>query len=171
MATIGEQAVTWRDVEAARLLGSIPTGGTDAEAVARLVTRELMNLEVQRLAVGMPIAAAVDERLDLARARAGGTERWSRALKSLGLTESLARDRIADDLRIDVYMDQRFTAAAQPTDVEVAEEAARLGDTSPLGERLAEARRRLVQARRAALVSDWVEGIRARTSIQMVGSR
>lgn len=163
--------MTWRDVEAARLLGSIPTGGTDAEAVARLVTRELMNLEVQRLAVGMPIAAAVDERLDLARARAGGPERWSRALQSLGLTESLARDRIADDLRIDVYMDQRFTAAAQPTDVEVAEEAARLGGTSPLDERLAEARRRLVQARRAALVSDWVEGIRARTSIQMVGSR
>ena len=121
VATVGEQALTWRDVEAARLLGSIPATGSPAEAVDRLVTRELMHREVERLAVAPPIAAAID---------------------------------------------QRFTAAAQPTDVEVAREAGAPGRT-PTAEDLLDARRRLVQARRAALVSDWLAGIRARTNVQI----
>src|SRR5699024_386262 len=74
VATVGEQALTWRDVEVARLLGSIPVSGSPAEAVDRLVTRELMHREVERLAVAAPIAAAVDERLARARQRAGGAE-------------------------------------------------------------------------------------------------
>lgn len=167
---IGEQALTWRDVEAGRLLGSIPAGGSDAEAIDRLASRELMRLEVDRLAVAMPIGAAVDERLERIRQRAGGPEGWSRALAALGLTEDRARAWVADDIRIDVYMDQRFTAAAQPTDVEVAE-AASTGGAPPSPEALQDARRRLVEARRATLVADWVAGIRARTPVQVAGRR
>lgn len=166
VAIIGEQALTWRDVEAARLLGSIPTGGSPAEAVDRLVTRELMHLEVERLAVPAPIAAAIDERLERARQRAGGPEAFARSLAALGLTEARAREWVADDLAMDVYVDQRFTAAAQPTDVEVAAEAG----TPPrpaTPELLADARRRLVQTRRAALIADWLTGIRARTNVQI----
>src|SRR5918993_1174353 len=85
VAVVGDQALTWRDVEAARLLGSIPGGGTPAEAVDRLVTRELMHVEVERLAVAAPIAAAVDERVARARQRAGGPEAFARALRSLGI--------------------------------------------------------------------------------------
>ena len=72
VAIVGEQALTWRDVEAARLLGSVAAGGTPADGVERLVTRELMHVEVERLAVAAPIPAAVDERLERARQRAGG---------------------------------------------------------------------------------------------------
>ena len=39
VAVVGDQALTWRDVQAARLLGSIPTSGTNPEATERLVTR------------------------------------------------------------------------------------------------------------------------------------
>lgn len=170
VAIVGEQALTWRDVEAARLLGSIPAAGTPAEAVQRLVTRELMHVEVERLAVAAPIAAAVDERLDRARQRAGGAEALRRALQGLGLTEDRAREWVADDLRMDVYVDQRFTAAAQPTDVEIAQEAARLAGRAPTVEQLQDTRRRLVQTRRTALVSDWLAGIRARTPVQIAGS-
>lgn len=170
VAIVGEQALTWRDVEAARLLGSIPVAGTPAEAVDRLVTRELMHLEVDRLAVAVPIAAAVDERLDRARQRAGGPEAFARALLALGLSESRAREWVADDLRMDVYVDQRFTVAAQPTDVEVAQEARREGPREPAEGQLREARRRLVQARRTALVGDWIAGIRERTPVQIAGA-
>lgn len=167
---IGEQALTWRDVEVGRLLGSIPAGGTDAEAVDRLASRELMRLEVDRLAVAAPIAAAVEERLERLRQRAGGDAAWSRALAALGLSDARARAWISDDIRVDVYMDQRFTAAAQPTDVEVAEAASQGGQT-PTPEALQDARRRLVDARRATLVADWVAGIRARTPVQVAGRR
>ena len=172
VAVVGEQALTWRDVEVARLLGSIPASGSPAESVDRLVTRELMHLEVDRLAVAEPIAAAVDERLGRARQRAGGAEPWARRLQALGLVEASAREWVADDLRIDVYVDQRFTAAAQPTDVEVAQEAAREAPGAPSTPgRLGEARRRLVQARRAALIADWLDGIRGRTTVQIAGPR
>src|SRR6187200_724604 len=87
VAIVGEQALTWRDVEAARLLGSVAVGGTPADGVERLVTRELMHIEVERLAVAAPIPAAVDERLDRARQRAGGPDAFLRALESLGLSE------------------------------------------------------------------------------------
>lgn len=172
VAVIGEQALTWRDVDAARLLGSIPPGGSQADDVQRLLTRELMRLEVERLAVAAPIGAAVDERLGRAVQRAGSTELWQRSLEALGLTEASARAWVADDIRIDVYVDQRFTAAAQPTDVEVAQEAtAAAGGRPPTPEQAQEARRRLVSARRASLVADWLAGIRARTSVQIAGPR
>jgi hypothetical protein len=170
VAVVGDQALTWRDVEAARLLGSIPPAGTPAEATDRLVTRELMRIEVERLAVVAPIAAAVDERLDRARQRAGSGEALLASLKGLGLDEARAREWVADDLRIDVYLDQRFTAAAQPTDAEVAQEAARGAGSPRTTELLEDARRRLVQARRTALVADWLSSVRARTSVQIAGT-
>ena len=170
VAVVGDQALTWRDVEAARLLGSIPPAGTPAEATDRLVTRELMRIEVERLAVVAPIAAAVDERLARARQRAGSGEALLASLKGLGLDEARAREWVADDLRIDVYLDQRFTAAAQPTDAEVAQEAARGAGSPRTTELLEDARRRLVQARRAALVADWLSSVRARTSVQIAGT-
>ena len=172
VAVIGEQALTWRDVEAARLLGSIAPGGSESEGVQRLLTRELMRLEIERLAVAMPIGAAIDERIDRAVQRAGSTEAWTQALATLGLTEATARAWVADDIRIDVYVDQRFTAAAHPTDVEVAQDAtAAAGGRTPTPEQVSEARRRLVTVRRASLVADWLGGIRARTSIQIAGPR
>ena len=170
VAIVGEQALTWRDVEAARLLGSVATGGTPAEGVERLVTRELMHIEVERLSVADPIPAAVDERLERARQRAGGPAMFVLALEALGLTEQQAREWVADDLRIDVYVDQRFTAPAQPTDDEVAA-AARDGAREPSPDELREARRRLVQTRRTALVTDWLTGIRERTPVQIAGER
>lgn len=170
VATIGEQALTWRDVEAARLLGSIPPAGPPREAVERLVTRELMHGEVERLAVAPPIAAAVDERLDLARQRAGGPEAFARRLAALGLSEARARQWVADDLAIDVYVDQRFTSAAQPTDVEVANEAT-AGGRAATPEAMADARRRLVQTRRRVLVDDWLTGIRARSNVRIAWPR
>ncbi|HTV03406.1 MAG TPA: hypothetical protein VMF13_22840 [Luteitalea sp.] len=171
VAVVGEQALTWRDVEAARLLGSIPPGGTEAEGIDRLLTRELMRLEVERLAVPIPIEPAIDERLSRAVQRIGSSEAWARALQALGFTEVDARAWVADDIRIDVYVDQRFTAAAQPTDVEVSQEAGTPGGRPPTPEQLLEARRRLTTTRRSTLVADWLAGIRARTSMQIAGPR
>lgn len=171
VATVGDQALTWRDVQVARLLGSIEPGGTPDAAVDRLVTRELMHGEVDRLVTAAPIPAAVDERLDRARQRAGGDEPFARALRSLGLSADRAREWVADDLRIDVYVDQRFTAAAQPTDAEVAQEAARDDQDPATPAQRQDARRRLVQTRRTAMLNDWLSGIRSRTVVQIAGPR
>ncbi|MBA2356267.1 MAG: hypothetical protein H0V80_16575 [Acidobacteria bacterium] len=184
VAVIGEQALTWRDVASARLLGSIPSTGTEADAIDHLVTRELMHLEVERLAVAAPIAAAVDDRLRRARLRAGSDAAWLQGLRSAGLTAESARAWVGDDLRMDVYVDQRFTAAAQPTDFEVTQEARRVAPPAARDwaappaaaadvsmEQLQDARRRLVDQRRAALVADWIAGIRARTPVQLTGAR
>ena len=171
VAIVGEQALTWRDVEAARLLGSIPATGAAAEAIDRLVTRELMHVEVERLSVAAPIGAAVDERLTRAQQRAGGPEAFTRALRTLGLSEVQAREWVADDLRMDVYVDQRFTAAAQPTDEEVASffvaNAARFAQPGVDADDAATARARaaLVEVRRRALIDAWLDGLRRRADI------
>ena len=55
--------------------------------------------------------------------------------------------------------------------VEVTQEALTDAGRAPTPDQLSEARRRLVQVRRAALVADWLAGIRARTPIQIAGAR
>ncbi len=169
VAVVGDQALTWRDVEAARLLGSIAPEGSAAEDIDRLITRELMHDEVGRIATGEPSGDAVDQRLAMARRRAGGPEAFRTALGALGLTEVSARSWVADDLRIEIYLDQRFTAAAQPTELEVAQAAARAAGRPATPEQLQEARRSLIAERRAALVGDWLSGIRGRTVVQIAG--
>lgn len=171
VAVIGEQALTWRDMQAARLLGSIPATADDREAVERLITRELMRLEIERFSVAAPIAAAVDDRLRLARDRHIGEGAWTDALASAGLTDARARDMIADDLRIDIYLDQRFTAAAQPTDLEVSQHAATMTDRVPSPAQLDQARRQLVATRRTALIDAWIASIRGRTPVQRTWER
>lgn len=157
------------DVRAARLLSSIHEGGeSDAAHVEQLVLRELMRLEVDRFAVPDPSASDVEARLAVLR---GSTDAavWAQRLREAGLTEGRLRRQVADDLRIAAYIDQRFLAAAQPTDLEVAQRAAADTGRPATATSSDVARAAIVAERRAALVDEWLAGLRRRASVRLVG--
>jgi hypothetical protein len=181
VAIVGEQAITLSDVRAARTFGLIEgsAGMSDEALIDKLVERELMRAEVERFGMPQPPPDVLDTRVGNLRARSASGEAWTKALESCGLSESRFRAWLADDWRIDQYLQQRFDAAAQPTDDEVQqyyesrerEFTSDGGRSRPFEEVRDEARRRLTEARRRALVVDWIAGLRRRTEIVIIPMR
>lgn len=104
--------------------------------------------------------------------KVGTSADLDRLLATVGWTRQTLRGVARDDLRIQTYLDQRFAAAAQPTDLEVAayyrEHQARFtkdGAVQPLGDVAEAIRAELTAARRAQLIRDWVAGLRERVDV------
>ena len=174
VAIVGEQAITLSDVRAARMLHLVETsaGATDEALIAQLVERELMRAEIERFGMPQPPAETLDARLRVVRGRLPSADAWNGALEACGLSESRFRAWVADDWRIEQYLQQRFDAAAQPTDEEVLQyyqsrEREFVVDGRPrsFDDVRDEARRRLTEARRQTLVQEWLTGLRRRTEI------
>jgi len=176
LATVSGRVVTLSDTYAALETGLVePAAGADpiGTALAALVDRQLVLVEVDRYAVPPPDAAAVDRRVETLRAavaaRAGG-----RPLAELGLSEARLRDQASDDLRIDAYFDQRF-GAVLPSDAEVEayyrdhpDEFTRAGVQLPFVEVRADARRRLADERRRQVIDAWIAGLRRRADVTVL---
>lgn len=151
-----------------------PEALTDAELVHRLVARELMRGEVERFGAGEPPAADLEARGRLVRARFASSSAFQAALETYGLSEPRFRAWLADDVRIDQYIQQRFGLSAQPTDEEVLQyylsrerEFAVDGRPRPFAEVRELVARRLLESRRQAMVDDWVAGLRRRTAVAL----
>lgn len=176
VAVVDQRALTATDLQLAIRLGSIEGEAADeAASIDRLVTRELIRLEVERFAVAEPTPEAVEARIATLSA---GTDRpaWLAGLEVLGASSDRVRRLVADDLRIAAYVEQRFSTAAQPTEAEVLARAASQPDalrptTPPAAAALTAARDALLVERRQALLDDWVAGLRRRTSVRVVGRR
>jgi hypothetical protein len=178
VAIVGEQAITLSDVRAARtfkLVAAAVPDATDEALVADLVERELMRAEIERFGMPQPPADALEARVWLIRGRFASADAWNAALESCGLSELRFRAWVADDWRIEQYLQQRFDAAAQPTDEEVQQyylsrerEFAIDGRPRPFDEVRDEVRRRLTDSRRRTLVQEWLAGLRRRTEISLL---
>ena len=72
---------------------------------------------------------------------------------------------LADTLRIDRYIDQRFTAAAYPT----REEARAFYKGTDPFEKVEDAvRRQLAEERRLSMVREWLRGLRERAQVRIL---
>lgn len=151
-----------------------PEALTDTQLLERLVARELMRGEVERFGAGEPPAADLEARGRLVRARFASSSAFQAALETYGLSEPRFRAWLADDVRIDQYIQQRFGLSAQPTDEEVLQyylsrerEFAVDGRPRPFAEVRELVARRLLESRRQAMVDDWVAGLRRRTAVAL----
>ena len=109
VAVVNGAAITQSDVAAAMQLGLLPTsdaGDPIAATVDALVERRLMLEEVDRYAPPDPPEADINRRVDEIRTRLG--TRFNSVLTQVGLTEEQLRREMRDDLRIDLYLQQRF---------------------------------------------------------------
>ncbi len=158
LAILPGQIITLSDVEAALDLGLVEVPA-DAERVAggvsAVIDRVLMLNEVRRVTPAEPSPVAIDARVARIRQRFAGPADLSRVLAARGLDETVLRLYAADDLRLASYLDERFSAAAQPTDEEIRQ----AGES---------ARQRLTDDRRRTLVGAWTAELRRRADVTVL---
>lgn len=176
LAVVEGQLITLSDVRAVTRLGLEPGVGEGRDAVRRvldaLIDRQLVLVEVERYSPAEPAPALVESRVKAIHARFPDMLAFVTTLHQVGMTEEHLHRYVRDALRIDAYLQQRFTATLQPSDDEIAgyyrlhEEAfTRDGKLAPYAEVRADARARLIEERRAVLVRDWLAGLRRRADI------
>ena len=92
------------------------------------------------------------------------------------MTEARLRAVVSEILRIETYLDQRFGSAAQPTPDEVLRyyrehpaEFTRAGRLAPFDEVQAATQQKLAADRRRELVADWLDRLRRRGQVRIVG--
>ena len=164
LATVDGHVITLSDVRAVRALGlvRVPEGNTSPRPILdALVDRVLVLEEVERYQPAEPDAAAIDR--GVAEIRSTHTASYETALVNSGLDESFVREWVRNSLRIEGYLGQRFAGVLEPTDDDMEAYrrshagAARLDDAT--------LRTTVVAERRATLVREWIDGLRARATI------
>lgn len=173
LAIVDGTLVTLSDVRTAVVLQLVAVSEDRAleSGLERWIDRLLVLQEVERFAPPEPDPAIVDVRLADVLSRLGPPDERRRQLEALGVSEVWLRDWVRDDLRIQAYIDQRFSGTLEPTSEELENYArenpgafGEQGRLSPADEQ-AIARTGAMAARRRALVADWVQGLRRRAEI------
>jgi hypothetical protein len=175
LAVVNGQIITLSDVRGALAFGLADAAGApgaEAAALDHLIARELMLSEVNRFATREPDAAAANRRLQAIRSRFKSEAEYAEAAARTGMDAERLLAFVNDDLRLAAYIDQRFSAAAQPTDDEIAryfrEHRAEFdvaGVAPPLDAARSTVSARLVESRRQALVDEWLLRLRQRAEI------
>ena len=175
LAVVNSQVVTLSDVRAAQTFGLVPAATpaeTTNDVLAYLVNRQLMLSEVDRYSAPDPAPALLDRRMVQIRSTFLGAAQYEQALAGTAMTEGRLRNVIADNVRIETYVDQRFGAAAQPTSEEVQRYYlehpvvfTRDGRLAPFDDVQVQAQERLAAERRRALITDWLDRLRRRASV------
>jgi hypothetical protein len=114
MAAVAGQVIMLSDVAAARELGLVsddhaadPVG----DALAKLISRELVLVEVRRYVPPEPADEAINGELAAVRARFPSREAYDAVLARAGITEIHLRETVRENLRIRAYIAQRFPGA------------------------------------------------------------
>ena len=148
IAVVSGQVITKSDLDATTAFGF-------AGNLQELIDRMLMLNEVRKVAPPDPAPANVQARLGTVRNRFATPAAFARALAESGLDESALSVFAADDVRLAAYLEERFSAASQPTDAEIRQ----AGEAE---------RARLIAERRQALVNAWIAELRRRAEIAIV---
>jgi len=127
---------------------------------------------VERYSAPDPERAPLDRRLAEIRMAFPKPGEFSGALARTAMSEERLRSFVADNLRIESYLVQRFDAAAQPTPDEVQryhrdhpEEFTSAGRVAALEDVQTAVVQKALAARRAALIKDWLDRLRLRAGL------
>ena len=111
MAVVSGQPITLSDVNAALAFRLVepPPAGPDRIKIAldRVIDRELMLAEVDRYQPPEPAPDAIDQQMAAIRQKLGS--RFDTELKATGISEDALRREIRDNIRLQIYMNQRFS--------------------------------------------------------------
>jgi hypothetical protein len=121
LAIVDQQLITLSDVRAVvrlRLLDIAGAADPTGAALDRMIDRRLMLVEVDRYLPPEPTAAAIDARLAKVQEPFGDDAAFQKVLTPLGMSRDDVRRFVRDDLRIEAYLQQRFSGAVQAADRE-----------------------------------------------------
>ena len=176
LAVVNRELITLSDVAAAIRLGLVPApqdGSDPTRAVLdALIDRQLELGETNRYQPPEPSESQIQARLQAVRSRFSSPAVFAQALATSGLSEDQLTLRLREDLRIEAYLNQRFGVSRPPSDQELIDYyRAHTADFStaagarPFAEVREQIRTRLAAVQRAALVADWLTGLKRRTEI------
>ena len=178
LAVVDTQIITLSDARAALRFGLVPADvSTDpiGAVLQRLIDRRLMLSEVDRYAPPDPPDQAVDARMAAIERRFGDALALEIALNQSALTREELRRQMRDGLRIDSYLQQRFSASVQVSDDELmryykehAAEFMRDGQLRPFEDVREIVRERAAETQRAGFIRQWVDGLRRRGNVQLL---
>jgi hypothetical protein len=111
LAVVAGDVIMLSDAVAAREFGFVTVAGADPirDVLNRLIDRSLMLAEVDRYAPPEPTTQEVDAELSRVRLRFAESDAFEAALARNGLTEGHLRQTIRQNLRIQAYLEQRFS--------------------------------------------------------------
>ncbi len=111
----------------------------------------------------------VDRRIAEIRSAFATPAEFARAMARTAMSDERLRSMVADNLRIDAYVEQRFGAAAQPTAEEVQRyyrehpgEFTKDGRLAPFESVQQQAQQKASVERRHALIADWIDRLHRR---------
>lgn len=178
LAVVNGEVITMSDARAARQLKLIPRAEamTDDQLVDALIERRLEVAEVAKYTAAEPPSADIAARRKSWEAsllpQLGGTT-IAAAFAQAGMRDAALTAWFRDDLRLATYLDQRFTAAAQPTRQQAIEyfqahtaDFAVNGVTPEFASVEPEVRKRVAAERRATRIADWVASLKQRAEIR-----
>ena len=114
LAVAGGQVIMLSDVAAALDLGLVldesPADRVGA-ALAKLIDRALVLVEVNRYAPPEPADDAIEREMAMVRARFPSRPAFDAVLERSGITEAHLRETVRENLRVRAYIDQRFAGA------------------------------------------------------------
>lgn len=174
LAIVEGRLIMLSDVVAAREFGLHATTEPDQSTAAvleALIDRALILHEVDRYAPPDPDPAELDRQLQPIRARFSSIDEYEAALARTGLGERHLRERLRHDLRIRIYLDQRFSVAPASDDElgrfyrEHAEQFSRQGQLQPFEQVRSQIEQAVNDARRRTLVEQWTDDLRSRATL------
>jgi hypothetical protein len=118
-AVVNGAILTQSDVYGAMAMGIVNTSGAPdpiASALEQLIERELILAEVDRYGPPEPPEAEIAERIARVRSRFPSADAFARALATTGFDEERLRAITRDEVRIEMYLNQRFGASVSPGD-------------------------------------------------------
>ena len=178
LAVVEDQLITLSDVRGVIRLGleTVPPADDQvATALDRLIERQLMLVEVERFAPPEPPPDIVEARVNAVRARFPDALAFETTLHQTGWPIDAVTRYIRDTVRIESYLQQRFTAAIQPSDDELAayyrlhaNDFTKGGVLAPYAEVRNQVRAQFIEERRSALVREWLVGLRRRANLLLL---
>lgn len=173
LAIVNGRLITLSDVRRVIELGLASTVASGDDAVlSQLIDRRLVLDEVERYAPPEPDAATISAHVTAVERQFGGGSGLDARLAALGVDRPWLEQWVRDDLRIHAYIEQRFAGAMEATGEEIenyfrehAGEFVRNGQPLPTADAQAVARTRVMAARRQALTTEWLDGLRKRAEI------
>lgn len=184
LAIVNGEVVTMSDVRAASELklvtgaeastdDRIPSASSDERILDALIERRLTIAEVGRYTSAEPPAADVEARRKTWEASLPRGTDTATVLRAVGMRDAALAAWFKDDLRLAAYLEQRFTAAAQPTRQQAqtyfqahTAEFAVNGVTPLFASVEPDVRRRVAAERRATRIKDWVDSLKQRAEIR-----
>ena len=113
LAVASGEVITLSDVRGAIELGRVQAGNVadpTRVVLSQLIDRVLVLSEVERFAPPEPSPVALDSAVDSVVARFPSQQAFDATLARLGIDRDYVRELLREDLRIQAYLDQRFTA-------------------------------------------------------------